>query len=161
MKYLIIAGIVIVGIFLIVLSHIPLGIEPLTEVYIENHTLLPINVFLNKTYNFSFSVHNLEYQKMGYTYTIKVYDINETFLFEVGKGKLVLVNNETETINADYKFNQSFGRAKIEVLVKKIKLETPDFEKKLWWEDPNYPNEIDVHFWVDEIVPMRIVITKS
>ena len=159
MKYLIIAGIVIVAVFLVLLSMIPLGIEPLTEVYIENHTSLPVNVFLNKSYNFSFSVHNLEYQKMGYEYTIKTYDVNDSLLFEIGKGSFNLLNNESETIDSSYKFNESFGRAKIEIAVSKIKLETPEFEKKWWWKDPNYPNEIGVHFWVDEIVPMKIVIT--
>lgn len=159
MKYLIIAGIVIVAVFLIILTQIPLGIEPLTEVYIENHTSLPINVYLNKTYNFSFTTHNLEYQKMGYEYAINAYDVNETLMFEVGKGNFTLLNNETQTIAADYRFDESFGRAKIEVVVSKVKIETPEFEWKLWWRDPNYPEKIDIHFWVDEIVPMRIVIT--
>ena len=69
MKYIIIAGVVILVAFLIVLSFIPLGIEPLTELYIENHTELPKNVYLNKTYNFSFTANNLEYQDVEYEYT--------------------------------------------------------------------------------------------
>ena len=29
---------------------------------------------------------------------------------------------------------------------------TPEFKTKLWWPDPNCPMEIDIHFWVDEVV---------
>lgn len=158
MKYLIIAGIVIIGIFLIVLMQIPLGIEPLTELYLENHTELPKNVFLNKTYNFSFTVHNLEYQEVEYNYSANVYDINNTLLFKIGGGKFTLGNNESETINGKYLFDKAFDRAKIEIKIEKNLIGEPEFKRKLWWPDPNYPYAIDIHFWVDEIVQTKITI---
>ena len=78
MKTVFIAGIVLLGIFLFVLAFIPLGIEPLTEVYFENHTALPAYLFLDKPYNYSFTVHNLEYQEMKYYYSVDAYDENNT-----------------------------------------------------------------------------------
>ena len=161
MKYIIIAGIAILIVFLAVLSFIPLGIEPLTELYIKNHTSLPVNVFLNKTYNFSFTTHNLEYQDVEYDYSVRTYDVNNTLLFKIDNGSFTLSNNESETINENYVFDKSFDRAKIEVVINKNLIGEPEFKRKLWWPDPNYPMEIDIHFWVDEIVPTRIIITKD
>ena len=160
MKWVLVGGIVILTIFLVVLSFIPLGIEPLTEVYFENHTALPNLIFLNKPYNFSFTVHNLEYQKMGYNYTINAYDENDTLLFNLDSGNMILEDNETKTIFEDFKMNKHFGRMRISVDVEKDDLDiVPDFKKKLWWPDPNYPTKIDIHLWVKEIVGTQIIIT--
>ena len=161
MKYILIAAAVILAIFLGVLYFIPLGIEPLTELYLENHTELPINVYLNKTYNFSFTTHNLEYQNVEYTYVINAYDVNNTLLFEIDEGKFTLANNESKSINENYVFKNPFGRAKIEVKITKNLIGEPEFKRKLWWPDPNYPAEIDIHFWLDEIVQTRIIITED
>ncbi len=161
MKYIIIFGILILLVFLGVLSQIPLGIEPLTEVYIENHTSLPINVFLNKTYNFSFNVHNLEYQDVEYSYTIEALDVNNTLIYKIDEGKFTLLNNESRTVSENYIFKQPFNRAKIKIVVTKNLIGTPEFKRKLWWPDPNYPKEIDVHFWVDEVYRTRIIITED
>lgn len=161
MKYIIISGIAIVAVFLAVLSFIPLGIEPLTELYIENHASLPKNVFLGKIYNFSFTTHNLEYQDVEYNYTVKAYDANNTLMFEIDKGRFTLSNNESETITENYGFDNPFERAKIEVIITKNLIGTPEFKRKLWWPDPNYPYEIDIHFWVDEIIQTKIIITED
>ena len=161
MKYILIAGIVIVLAFLIALSFIPIGIEPLTEIYIENHTSLPVNVYLNKTYNFSFTTHNLEYQDVEYSYSINAYDINNVLLFNIDDGKFTLANNESKSINENYVFKNPFGRAKIEVKITKNLIGEPEFKRKLWWPDPNYPTEIEIHFWLDEIVQTRIIITED
>jgi hypothetical protein len=160
MKTILIAGIVIVGIFLFVLAFIPLGIEPLTEVYFINHTALPAYLFLNKPYNYSFIVHNLEYQEMRYYYTIDAYDENNTFLYNMDKGEIHLYDNESKTVYENFSMNKSFGRADIVVnITKDLSLETPSFKKKLWWPDPNYPMNIDIHFWVEEITGPTITIT--
>jgi hypothetical protein len=162
MKYIIIAGIVILAVFLAVLSQIPLGIEPLTELYIDNHTSLPKNVYLNKDYNFSFTLHNLEYQGMKYDYTVRVFDAGGNLMEEIGSGSVVLENEGYKTIQQSYNFKKPFDRAKIVVNVIKGRIgPEPDFRKKLWWPDPNYPDEIDVHFWVDEIVQTKIIITPD
>lgn len=161
MKIIIISGIVIIAAFLIVLSFIPLGIEPLTELYINNHTDLPKNVYLDKTYNFSFTTHNLEYQDVAYNYTVKAYDVNGTLISELYSGTFTLPHNESKTIKAEYRFHEPFKSAKIEVKITKNLIGEPDFKRKLWWMDPNYPTVIDVHFWVDEIVQTQIIIVPD
>jgi hypothetical protein len=151
MKWVLISGIAILAIFLIVLSFIPLGIEPLTELYFENHTELPSNISLNSPQSFSFTIHNLEYQKMGYNYTVNAYNENDALLFSLDSDNVVLENNETKTISEQFTMNNPFKRMKIEVKINKDDLGiVPDFKKKLWWPDPNYPTNIDIHMWVDE-----------
>ena len=160
MKHVIISAIIILAIFLIVLTQIPLGIEPLTEMYFENHANLPKHIFLNKPYNFSFTVNNLEYQDMKYNYDISVEYLNKTY--ELDSGAIFLSNNESETIYQDFILKENFERAKISIKLTKDHLDiTPDFKKKLWWPDPNYPNEIDIHLWVEEIVGTTITITDD
>ncbi len=162
MKTVFIGGIVLLGIFLFVLSFIPLGIEPLTEVYFENHTKLPVYLFLNKPYNYSFTVHNLEYQKMRYTYTIDAFDEENNLLYNMDKGEFILENNESKTIQEQFVMKEHFNRTKIIVNVSKdLSLETPKFKKKLWWPDPNYPMNIDIHFWIEEVEGTTITIIKD
>ena len=158
MKYIFIAGIIILGIFLGVLYFIPLGIEPLTELYFENHTSLPKHIFLDKPYNFSFTVHNLEYQDVEYSYNISAFDVNDTFMFELDSGSIYLVNNETKTIYEDFLKKEHFDKMKININVKKNLIGEPEFKKKLWWPDPNYPTEINIHLWIEEIVGTTITI---
>ena len=152
MKTIVIGAVIILTIFLVVLSYIPLGIEPLTELYFENHTELPKYLFLNKPYNFTFTIHNLEYQKMRYNYSIDAYDENETFLYNLDSGDFILENNETETIYKEFTKKEHFPRTKVLISISKdLSLETPEFKKKLWWPDPNYPMDISIHFWTEEI----------
>jgi hypothetical protein len=153
MKYVAIGAVVILVVFLAVLSQIPLGIEPLTELYFEEHTQLPSSVSLNKIYNFAFTTNNLEYQNMRYSYNINVFDVNDSFIGTTGFGEFIIEHNESRTIEEGFLFTEPFERVKIKVLIKKDHMNlTPEFKTKLWWPDPNYPEEIDVHFWVDEIV---------
>jgi hypothetical protein len=162
MRIVFIAGIVLLGIFLFVLSFIPLGIEPLTEVYFDNHTKLPVYLFPDKPYNYSFSVHNLEYQQMRYYYTIDAYSENDTLLYNMDNGNFILGNNETKTINEQFVMAGEFNRTKIMVRVDKdLSLETPDFKKKLWWPDPNYPMSIDIHFWIEQVEGPSIHIIRD
>lgn len=157
MKYVFIGAGVIVLIFLGVLSQIPLGIEPLTEVYFENHTSLRANIFPNKDYNFSFTVNNLEYQEMRYGYNVTVYDVDGNFVKDIGDGELFLGHNESDTVFYYYNISKGFERAKVEVMVTKDYLNiTPEFKKKLWWEDPNRADKIDIHFWTDEVVGTKV-----
>jgi hypothetical protein len=157
MKYIIIAGILIIAAFLVVLHFIPLGIEPLTELYFENHTKLPAKAFVNTTYNFSFTTHNLEYQDVEYNYAINAYDTNDTQLFEIEHGSFTLSNNESKTIESDFIFPEHFERAEIQVFISKNLIGTPEFKRRLWWPDPNYAMSVDIHFWVDEDKGMVIV----
>jgi hypothetical protein len=151
MKAVVIGGVVLLAIFLVVLAFIPLGIEPLTEVYFENHTQLPSSVELGKLYNYSFSVHNLEHQRMRYVYTIDLIDENNTLLFNMDSGEFVLAHDESMIVDETFKLVEEFERARVQVNVTKdLSLETPAFKKKLWWPDSNYPMNVDIHFWIDE-----------
>ncbi len=153
MKYVITSAIIILTVFLLVLTQVPLGIEPLTELYFENHTSLQTDISTDTEYNFSFTIHNLEYQEMKYHYNISAFDINNKFLFEIDSGEVFLKDNESTTLSEKYKFPKEFERAKVSIIIDKDHLDiVPDFKKKLWWPDPNYPNKIDIHFWVEEII---------
>ncbi|MFH1209987.1 MAG: hypothetical protein V1663_04325 [archaeon] len=128
MKYVIIAGVIILTIFLVILSQIPKGIEPLTELYFTQHLELPKTVQVNQTYNFSFSVHNLEYKAIIYQYEVIGEYNNKTVQFDINS--IGLDNNQTKTVEESFKINENFDRAKISV---------------------NLLNREEViHFWVDE-----------
>lgn len=162
MKAILIGGTIILGIFLFVLTFIPLGIEPLTEVYFENHTKLPVYLFLNTPYNYSFTVHNLEYQKMRYEYSADAYNEAGELLYNMDNGEFILEMNETKTIDEQFIMNEKFNRTKIVININKdLSLEEPAFKKKLWWPDPNYPMSIDLHFWVEEVEGTTIIITED
>jgi hypothetical protein len=119
MKYVLIAGGVILIVFLGILSFIPIGIEPLTEVYFENHTKLPINIFPNEEYNFSFTTRNLEHQKMGYNYTIR--GIGENLTLPIKEGYFEIEHNESITFFQKFSFERGFGRRKVQIEIEKIK----------------------------------------
>jgi len=151
MKKVFIAGIVLLAIFLVVLTFIPLGIEPLTEVYFENHTQLPSTIELGKTYNYSFTIHNLEHQKMRYTYSIDMYDEKGNLTDNLRTDEIILNHDDSYTIQNSFEFEHHINRTKIVVNVSKdLSLETPKFKEKLWWPDPNYPMNVDIHFWIQE-----------
>ena len=159
MKYVAISGVIIIAIFIIVLTQIPLGIEPLTEVYFENHTTLPAYLFLKTPYNYSFTINNLEYQQMRYLYNVSAYDEEDNYLYTLDSGEFILENNESTTINNNFTMNSHFNRTKIQVNIEKdLSLETPEFKTKLWWPDPNYPMNIDIHFWIEEVAGTTVTI---
>ena len=134
----------------------------MTELYFENHTTLPKYLFTDKPYNFSFTVNNLEYQKMRYDYAINAYDENDTFLYELDSGEIFLENNKSKTISEEFTIHNHFSRTKVVVNIEKdLSLETPSFKKKLWWPDPNYPEEIDIHFWIEEITGPTVTFTDD
>jgi len=160
MKYIFMSGVLILAGFLVALSYIPRGIEPLTEVYIENHEELPRNVYLNKTYGFYFTINNLEYQDVEYEYAIQALNEQGEVISEIGTGKVTLSHEQSETIYQEYSFKEPFDRAKIQVTVKKTFIGEPEFKKKLWWPGEQV-EEIKVHFWVEEIVQTKIIITDD
>lgn len=156
MKYVLITAVIITIIFLGVLYFIPLGIEPLTELYFEDHTSLPKHIFLNKPYDFSFTINNLEYQDVEYSYNITK-EYNDKII-QLDSGKILLENNQSKTTYQVFDIKEHFDKAKININIKKDLIGEPEFKTKLWWPDPNYPTEINIHFWVEEIVGTTITI---
>ena len=123
MKYVLIGGVIILAVFFIVLSKIPIGIEPLTELYFNNHTNLPTEIKQNQTYNFSFTINNLEYKNMTYNYVITAEYDNKTM--NITNKYVTLVNNQSISIPETYMITENFTRAKILVTIKNT--QTIDF----------------------------------
>jgi hypothetical protein len=113
MKYVIIGWLVIIAVFVYFLSQIPIGIEPLTELYFENHTGLPSMVEPNKTYSFAFTVNNLEYRPMNYSYTVIAQYFNHTIIIK--NETIGLEDNTSKTIPVDFLIEDRFSRGRIEI----------------------------------------------
>jgi uncharacterized membrane protein len=122
MKYVIIGAVIIIGIFLYVLSTIPIGIEPLTELYFNNHENLPKTVEPNKLYKFSFTINNLEYKNMTYNYIVKGYNMT------IDNNNVTLENNQSASIIEYFLMPENFTRTNITVTIK---------------------NNQSIHFWVE------------
>ena len=85
---LVLIGIIIVlVIFNVVLSKSKTGF---TELYFVGD--LPETVDANKTYSFSFAIHNLEYKTTNYEY--EIYSDSQ----RINKGQIILGHNETNSI---------------------------------------------------------------
>ena len=140
MKYVFISGIIILIGFVIALHFIPIGIEPLIEVYIENYTSLPKFIFSDRFYNFTFTVHNLEYKEMNYTYNVWAQYGNQTW--QINEVNFTLQNNQTSSFFEIFSLEKNFDKAKMIVNVKKDNNKT-----------------IDIDFLVEEIKGPTITIT--
>jgi len=162
MKYIIISGIVILAVFLVILAMIPKGIEPLTEMYFENHTSLPKLAFLDREYNFSFTIRNLEFTTMDYEYIIQAFNESGDLIEELNRGWTTLANNESTSINETFIFDKPFERAKVNVLLNKLTSgNEANAKRRFWWKDENYPDSINIHFWVEEITGPKITFNVS
>lgn len=156
MKCIIIAFVIILAGFIITLIFIPIGIEPLTELYFNNHTKITAYAFLRHAYTYSFSVHNLEYMDMNYSYSI-IQQVNDSAQRPIllNYGNFSLANNQTASFNESIIFMNHFGKAKITVRVDKLN-DNP------YQKDPNLKNiSLFIHFWAEEATGMQIIITPD
>lgn len=97
---------------------------------------------------------------MRYIYDVSAYDEQDNYLYTLDSGEFILKDNETTTIDNNFTMKNHFNKTKIQVNIQKdLSLETPEFKTKLWWPDPNYPMEIGIHFWINEIKGPTITIT--
>ncbi len=101
--------------------------EPFTELYFEDHLNLPKEIELNKDYSFQFTVHNMENQKIDYTYKIGIQG-DEPFPKTINIGFTTLEGNETRTIKQFFRISKEFQTARIIV----------ELEGR----------EQEIHFWV-------------
>lgn len=79
---------------------------PLTELYFEDHLLLPEVVPDDKLLPFSFTIHNLEYEPRTYTLTVSVDDANQaTSSVTLLQDQVQLDHNQQETVSlvADFR----------------------------------------------------------
>ena len=155
MKILFVSITFIVVFFIFIVLLIPMNKMPLTELYFKNPESLRKHIFSNKTYSFSFIVHNLEYKNMKYFYSVDIL-FNNT-LHNLDNGFILLKHNESKEIKENYKLKKGFERAKINIKLIKIKSkEHALFENLLWWYPKDYPMKLNIHFWVNEIKPIQI-----
>ena len=153
MKYVIISAVIILSMFLFFLMKIPIGVEPLTELYFANHTKLPVHIFPERTYNFSFVVNNQEHMSMNYTYTIYVEYGNTTS--QIDYGDIELTYNQMSLISEEFSLDEGFTKAKVNIGLEKL-------VEKPMQKDPNLQNQtLNIHFWVEEIQPTRIIFTNK
>ncbi len=128
MKFVIISAIVILTVFIFALTRIPIAIEPLTELYFEDHTKLPQNISLDKEYSFQFTIRNLENKDMAYPYSVTKEYSNKIGIID--NAEIFLKNDETKTVTEKFKITEPFDRAKIKVNLKN--------------------KNQDIHFWVEK-----------
>ena len=102
--------------------------ERLTELYFENHHLLPDVIRQNEEINFEFTICNLEGEDLEYIYEVFMLWQNQKTI--IGRDSIFIKKNESETINQKFLLDEWIaGRIKIVVnLVNKNQ---------------------QIHFWVD------------
>jgi hypothetical protein len=119
---------IIIIAFLVALSFIPIGKEPLTELYFNDHLAIPKLAHVNDTYNLSFTINNLEYKDMPYPYKIteKYGNVSKT----IAEGNIFLADNTSTSVPFSFSFNETFKRAQVQITL----------------TDKNQ----SIHLWVDE-----------
>lgn len=71
--------------------------ERLTELYFENHAKLPTTYTAGVPQQFSFVVHNLEYQDTAYRYTVEQQTADRTTPRQIATGTFKLARNAAQT----------------------------------------------------------------
>ncbi len=88
--------------------------ERFTELYFEDHTLLPKNALNNTVYDFSFTVRNLEYTPMEYPFKVFIEPENgERQILD--EGSFYLNHDEYKTIVESFKILSTDRRVKVTV----------------------------------------------
>jgi len=88
--------------------------ERFTELYFEDHTLLPKIALNNTVYDFSFTVRNLEYTPMEYPYKVYIEPENgERQILD--EGSFYLKHDEYKTIVEGFKILSTDRRVKVTV----------------------------------------------
>ncbi|MFA6570501.1 MAG: hypothetical protein WCT77_04615 [Bacteroidota bacterium] len=103
--------------------------ETFTELYFEDHTNLPKEFSSNKTYSFSFTIHNLEYKDFTYQYEVR--SIDELGFSLLQKDSITLKHDEFRTIPVSFKT---------------LKVESNRFQVEVKILDKNQT----IHFWMEE-----------
>ena len=151
MRKTLILSVASVSLFAFLLMMIPQQ-SAFSELYFVNHTNLRQNIFADREYSFTFAVKNLEGKKEAYYY--KCYALFENKTFYLDDGAFLLEEGQKKEVKVLYSLPRGFERAKILVYVKKMSGLT---KKQIFaWPDPRYSKELEIYFWVDEIVPVKI-----
>lgn len=89
--------------------------EPYTELYFA--TTPPKFFVPGHPYSISFTLHNVEYQKTLYTYTIENLDGNDTVIERLAKDTLLLIHDEKKTTAVPITFSDNVATAKVRVTI--------------------------------------------
>jgi hypothetical protein len=116
MKVVLAAAAILLIVLVVGLHYIPQNDEPLTELYFDNHTMLPTAatpVVTPLPLQFSFAIHNLEGQSLEYRYTVVLQTGSENVTLQTGN--VTLADNETMHIPVNAIIYYSFNRASVNV----------------------------------------------
>jgi hypothetical protein len=70
--------------------------ETFTELYFEEHNNLPNVIEPNRSYNFTFTIHNLESQRMNYLYIVYLQTVSKKTI--LNQGSVNLADGEYKSI---------------------------------------------------------------
>ena len=99
---------------------------------------------------------------MDYEYIIQAFNESGDLIEELNRGWTTLANNESTSINETFIFDKPFERAKVNVLLNKLTSgNEANAKRRFWWKDENYPDSINIHFWVEEITGPKITFNVS
>ena len=90
--------------------------ESFTELYFEDHFILPAKVNANSVHAFKFTIHNLENQNITYPYEVYA-DLGNGGKLSIEKNKVSLKNNEFKTIEEKFIALDPFKKIKITVIL--------------------------------------------
>ncbi|HSW96455.1 MAG TPA: hypothetical protein VLF89_01380 [Candidatus Saccharimonadales bacterium] len=85
--------------------------ESFTELYFENHENLPFEILPQQNYTFAFTIHNLEYKNMNYSYD--VYLVTNNKKVSLQKGNISLHQNQKQTIPVQFSTASALPKSKI------------------------------------------------
>ncbi|MBU3978283.1 hypothetical protein KKE68_01105 [Patescibacteria group bacterium] len=108
--------------------------ERFTELYFEKHLTLPKNITMYQTENFSFTIHNLEYNDMEYPYEVYIKCLQMGCNGEkqlIDEGKFTLKHDEYKTIDENYTI--TLPTARVQIIINLIN-----------------KNNQQIHFWLGE-----------
>ena len=86
--------------------------ETFTELYFEDHTNLPKTIKKDEKYSFIFTIHNVEYKDIEYSYVVYLQTNDQKTILD--QGKFNLKDNEFKSVKEDFTLLENL-RSKIVV----------------------------------------------
>lgn len=106
----------IITLIVVVLTIIILTAQktgPFTELYFSNHNELPMNIRLTQSYEFNFTIHNMEHTSRGYHYTAYIGYNNKDI--KIMESDVWLSHNQSITIPVAFKIDEPFEEAELSI----------------------------------------------
>lgn len=91
--------------------------ETFTELYFNDHQSLPSKMYVDKNYSFSFTINNLEYKDMTYSYEVYV-EKDDKRLKTLAKKTMKIPKGESRVIKVDFPTLEIAGKAAVVVNLK-------------------------------------------